>query len=428
MSLFHLRRYMPKTLMGRSILILMIPIVVIQLVVGFIFFDRLFRDVTLLKTGEVARQLEFALQSSDPDALVKLGFEVETVTDFTGSGDSIAALDFTGQNVIEKLRTQFSNVAFVDLTTDDHLVQLGMNFDGQFIKVSFDRARASARNPHQLLVAMTIASLIMSVLAVLFLRNQVKPIRLLAKSAEAFGKGRNIPFRARGAAEVRLAAHAFRAMKERIEQQIQQRTLMLSGVSHDLRTPLTRMKLSLSMLEDNEEIEHLRKDVIQMEGIMEEFLAFARGDSAERRQQVDVAALAQTLVENNKRAGKTIVLNASDSPIYLTCRKLAMTRALDNLLSNAAQHGDQVSLTIHNTEKDVKFSIEDNGPGINPKDRETAMRPFERLDSARNQNQASGSGLGLAIVADIARSHGGNLALSDSKTLHGLCATITIPK
>jgi len=265
----------------------------------------------------------------------------------------------------------------------------------------------------------------------LFLNNQIKPIRRLSDAAEAFGRGWAIPFNPRGAREVRSAGHSFLAMRARIIRQIEQRTMMLSGVSHDLRTPLTRMKLSLGLIAPSEEVEHLKRDVDEMEAMLTEFLEFARGDSEEKTETVGVKALTKQIVRNFKRAGHDIKLSfIMETPLddTLKCRKQAVQRAIENLLGNAVRYGKNAHLTVTIEPDTVVFMIEDDGPGI-PKDkRDAAVEPFTRLDVARNQDKGVGSGLGLAIATDVARSHGGNLALLQSDDLGGLKAVLSLPR
>lgn len=431
MNQFHIKRYLPKSLLGRSILILIIPIITIQLLVGFLFYDRIFRDITIQKTNELSRQLKYVLESSNPLDAESLEFTIQKLNNGYENHDQWNYLDFTGRQVTQQLHKNFDTILFINLKTTNNTVEFGLKAEDGNIMVIFSRYRVSVRNPHQLLVIMTIVSVLLTIIAFLFLRNQVKPLRRLAQSAEAFGKGKNIPFHTRGSSEVRLVAHAFQAMKIRIEQHINQRTLILSGVSHDLRTPLTRMKLSLEMLENNDEITHLRQDVLQMENIINEFLAFTRGDGEETHQIIDLKKFSQSLQIDNSRAGldvETKLLSELKNDFNLNCYKTALTRALNNLLSNAARYGDKVRLTIEIKKKVVNFLVEDDGVGISEKKRNVALLPFERLDAARNQNNAGGSGLGLAIASDIARRHGGSLTLEQSSDLGGLCAIITIPK
>jgi two-component system osmolarity sensor histidine kinase EnvZ len=275
------------------------------------------------------------------------------------------------------------------------------------------------------------ASLLFVTIAVIFLRNQVRPIRELAAAAEAFGKGRPVKFHPAGADEVRRAGAAFLDMRRRIERQIESRTLMLSGVSHDMRTPLTRMKLALAMMEDAPEADELRQDVADMERMLDAFLAFARDEAGEEAVPADAAALAEQLVAAARRRGGVVELRlALDPPDdrIVTFRPGAVERAVQNLLDNACAYGERVALTLRAGPAFVEFEVEDDGPGIAPQDRETAVKPFTRLDSARNQDRGGGVGLGLSIAADVARTHGGALILGDSARLGGLSARLRLPR
>jgi two-component system osmolarity sensor histidine kinase EnvZ len=268
-------------------------------------------------------------------------------------------------------------------------------------------------------------------ISIVFLNNQIKPIKRLSDAAEAFGRGWAIPFSPRGAREVRSAGHSFLAMRARIIRQIEQRTLMLSGVSHDLRTPLTRMKLSLGLIDPSEEVEDLKRDVDEMEAMLTEFLEFARGDSEEPTETVGVKALTKRIVRNFKRAGHTVELVftgevATDDTFK--CREQSMQRAIENLLGNAVRYGKVVRLSVDLQDARIEFSVEDDGPGIPTEKREAALEPFSRLDSSRNQNDNEGSGLGLAIATDVARSHGGHLKLFQSADLGGLKVVISLPR
>lgn len=432
MPYLRARNFFPRSLFGRSILILIVPIIVIQLVVGFIFLDRLFGDVTRTKTAEIAREITYilGLGPEQTAALAALEIEIrEQSPEFTQ--DSKLFYDISGGHITAKLRDAFDQVDYVVLDAVEDWVLLGLTTDQGPIEIRYARSRSSAPNPHQLLVAMTLASLIMTAIALIFLRNQIKPIRLLAFAAEAFGKGRNVSFSPRGASEVRVAGHAFRAMKERIERHIEQRTLILSGVSHDLRTPLTRLKLGLSMLEPRDEAQPLEQDVDEMEAILDEFLDFARGDSGEDPEPVDILQFSKDLIDDHARAGQKIelVLDGQTNPApFITVRKTALGRALGNLLGNASRFGKTIRMSVDVQTKSVVFCIEDDGPGIPEDQRDEALKPFSRLDPARNQNKGSGTGLGLSITSDIAKSHGGQLTLSESKNLGGLSAELRLPR
>jgi two-component system osmolarity sensor histidine kinase EnvZ len=340
-------------------------------------------------------------------------------------------LDLTGTVVVETLHDAIRRPMWIDLASSSRTAVIAIDIAPGVLETEVPRSRLAASNPHQLLVYMILAAVLFSAVAVAFLRNQIRPIRQLAEASDAFGKGRNLPFRPGGAEEVRRAGTAFLAMRARLERQIEQRTQMLSGVSHDLRTPLTRMKLTLALMEDGEDIEGLARDVEQMERMINEFLAFARGIAAEEPAPADPFRLAEDIAEDARRAGATIELVAEndtpDDPM-VAMRTSAVTRALDNLVGNATRHGDRMRLTTRLGPRLLSFIVEDDGPGIPEEERSLAMQPFTRLDAARNQDAGANAGLGLTIAMDIARSHGGGLDLADSADLGGLKATLRLPR
>jgi two-component system osmolarity sensor histidine kinase EnvZ len=268
-------------------------------------------------------------------------------------------------------------------------------------------------------------SLELLTVAILFLRNQIRPILRLADAAEAFGKGRDLPnYRPRGASEVRRAAIAFMEMKMRIERAIEQRTAMLAGVSHDLRTILTRFKLELALLGEGPEIDAMRKDVDEMGKMLEAYLAFARGDMGEQAIPTDMAVFLDELKTDAERTGHKASVEFSGHPIVMV-KSAAFKRCLANLVSNAARHAPAIAIKGNRDHRWLTVTVDDNGPGIPPDMREEVFKPFLRLDNARNQNEG-GSGLGLAIARDIARSHGGDIMLGDSP-MGGLRATVRVP-
>ncbi len=275
---------------------------------------------------------------------------------------------------------------------------------------------------------MVFFGLFMTWVAYIFLRNQLKPIRRLALASEAFGKGQVVEYHPSGATEVRSAGRAFLDMRGRIEAMIEQRTLMLSGVSHDLRTPLTRMKLGLSMLEQDGDVAALLRDVEEMEALLATFLDFARGEALDDPVLTDPVALAGRIVGDAKRIGGRVALAAPDRAVPVLLRPQAVRRCLSNLLSNALRYGSTARLTVVLTERAIRFTVEDDGPGIPPERRAEALMPFARLDAARNQDKGSGVGLGLAIARDIAQRHGGSLSLRDSADLGGLRVDLVLPR
>jgi two-component system osmolarity sensor histidine kinase EnvZ len=275
---------------------------------------------------------------------------------------------------------------------------------------------------------MVTAGMIMAAVALIFLRNQLRPIRRLARAAEAFGRGRTEEYRPTGATEVRSAGTAFLDMRARIERHIEQRTMMLSGVSHDLRTPLTRFRLGLSMIEKQVDTSDLKRDVADMDRLLDAFLAFARDDALDEPVEVDPVEFVRGIVAKFADAGMAVSLGATVGDGLAMLRPSAIERVLDNLIGNGLRYGTKVVVSVAVTQKSVKISVEDDGPGIPEELRAEATKPFVRLDVARNQDSGSGVGLGLAIAHDIARRHGGMLRLGQSDDLGGLQADIVLPR
>lgn len=430
---------LPRGLYGRAALILIVPIVTIQLVVSVTFIQRHFERVTEQLTGGVAAELQLlldlaeaagSLDAARAEVLRAAGpLEVEVALpagDAAPVADRTELVDLSGRVVIRTLRAALPGLASVDLVEGDGKVRLHLPTRWGEMAVVVNRARMSATNPHQLLVLMIVTSILMTIIAYLFLSNQLRPIERLAGAAEAFGKGQVIPYSPRGATEVRAAGRAFLDMRARIERQIEQRTLMLSGVSHDLRTPLTRMRLGLSLLPEDEETRALLSDVAEMERLVDEFLSFARGDATEAVEAVDPLALVRHVVENAARMGKQVEMRAPEAVGQVMLRPQAVTRALENLVNNALRYGSRAVVTVAMGERWLRLVVEDDGPGIPAARRAEAVQPFSRLDAARDPNRGGGVGLGLSIAADIARSHGGELRLGESASLGGLRAEVLL--
>jgi two-component system osmolarity sensor histidine kinase EnvZ len=416
-----------------------VPIVAIQLVVSLAFIQRHFEGVTRQMTQSLVIQVMFVLDEADrggsPEKAGARALGVARALDMTlelpalwpDLTDRRRAYDLSGRVVIETLRQGLPDLRSVDLLSDSGDVRMLLQTDAGPMSLSVSRRRVSASNPHQLLVWMILTSVLMTVIAYAFLRNQLRPIKRLADAAEAFGKGRSVAYRPRGALEVRAAGAAFLDMRSRIERQMEQRTLMLSGVSHDLRTPMTRLKLSLSLMPQDDEVRAALRDVADMERLVDEFLAFARGDAMETAEKTDPVALVARVVDNARRSAGSISLK-SDGGGTALMRPDAVMRAVENLIGNALRFGTRCEVSVTVTERSIRICVEDDGPGIPRERREEAMRPFTRLDEARNPNRGGGVGLGLSIAADVARSHGGTLTLSDSARLGGLKAEIILAR
>ncbi|WP_296419822.1 ATP-binding protein [Pseudooctadecabacter sp.] len=441
MSFGWLKRYMPRSLYGRAALILILPVITLQLAISVVFIQRHFEGVTEQMTRTMVLDLRLLLDAVNA---------ADTVEDAQAAGDAIATplqlkmtlpdgpvpqagmrrwYDFSGIVVDRTLKTGIAEIGPVMLP-EDSLAVLWFDTVHGPMSVEFRRSRVSASNPHQLLVWMVVLGGFMTLIAYSFLRNQLRPIKRLAAAAAEYGRGRVVPYHPSGANEVRSAGHAFLDMRNRIERQTQTRTMMLSGVSHDLRTPLTRLRLGLGMLE-GDDVAPLIRDVDDMQHLLDAFLDFARGDAEGDAEPVDPVALARTVLVDAKRMGQSvemgeIITDGADPSVML--RPLAIRRAIENLIGNALRYGGEARLSVTLSPKALVFGVEDDGPGIPADQREEAVRPFSRLDPARNQDRGSGVGLGLAIVSDIARVHGGSLRLGDSDDLGGLKAEIVLAR
>ena len=428
---------LPRGLYGRAALILTLPVVFLQLLVSVIFIQRDLEDITTQMTLTMVRELqlitdEIAQTGSPAEAedrlepfLAPLNMTLRFLSDEQGiPSDHLRWNEMTGYVVRARIRQNFPQFLSLQLPTNKQAIVV---FESRFgpTEVSFSRRRVSPATPHQLIVTLVLSGFLVIGVSTVYMRNQLRPIKRLAEAAEAFGRGQMIAYKPRGATEVRAAGSAFVSMRARIERQIEQRTLMLSGVSHDLRTPLTRLKLALSLSEDEDAADMLR-DVKEMEDLVDSFLDFSRGVATADSEACDVQTLLDDLVQRWQRQGKQVSLAEPEGNREVLLRKIAVQRGVNNLIANAVRYGTRAKVSVTIMQKSLRIRVEDNGPGIPEEMRGDALRPFVRLDPARNQDKGSGVGLGLAIVADIARAHGGSLRLGISEELGGLCADIVI--
>ena len=424
---------MPKRLYWRAAFILLFPVIFLQLIVSVVIIKRHFEGVTEQMTGTVASQIKLiasTVEAAEIDAAIGLSEALDMKLLAIESDSSIGLnskrfYDVSGIVVIRELY-KLKWVQNVDLLDDDY-VTVTLRLADTIFQLQFDRARVSASNPHQLIVNMVVFGAFFSLIAFMYLRNQLRPITRLAAAAEAFGRGQTVPYTASGAIEVKAAGNAFLEMRNRIERHIEQRTMILSGVSHDLRTPLTRLKLGISLL-DSDDKEPLERDLEEMGLMLDEFLTFAKAQDNEKSnfELLTVSSILDSLRTDYQRSNaKLHVANNITAGSYLM-RPSLIRRALDNIIGNALRYGTLANLKVTIDNEHINFIVEDDGPGIPAEMRPEALKPFSRLDPARNQDKGMGVGLGLPIASDIAQAHGGSLTLLKSDKYGGLRAEFKI--
>jgi len=432
------KQSLPATLYGRTFLIIVLPVALMQLAVAWIFFDAHWRTVTMQLSDGLAGDVAWALESYEDDPSpaglartagraersmsLSIAFQPGRTLPETRRRNALATVD---SSLRQALAARIDAPFWFDTTRYPAHVDIRVQVQGGVLRVLAPRERAVATQGLIFLGWMAAATLILTGVSLIFIRNQVRAIERLAQAAEDFGRGRDAPaFKPHGAREVRQAARAFLAMKARIQRHIEQRTALLASVSHDLRTPLTRLRLELALAEPGPSTQAMKQDLSEMEHMIDEYLAFARGEGGEQAVDLDLVTLAAEAAEGARRGGARVEVSAPPSAPYRG-RQGALKRALANLVGNAAAHGDRVRIEVSCGPSGVVIRVDDDGPGIPPERREEAFRAFNRLDESRNQN-AKGVGLGLAIARDAARSHGGEIRLEDSP-LGGLRAVLTLP-
>jgi two-component system, OmpR family, osmolarity sensor histidine kinase EnvZ len=435
-----LKRLLPHRLFGRSLMIIVIPMLLLQAVVTIVFFDRHYRITTATMTRGVVNDIAYLvmLENAQP-----LGSERDRQREIAagifgyraefGAGEQLSRtvkepVSVLERQLAENMGTLIAGGISFDTESLPDFVDLRMQLKDGVLRLLVPRARVTASSADIFVIWMIGASLVLMAIAVLFLRNQIKPIERLALVAEAFGKGRDVPdFKPSGAAEVRRAASAFLLMRERIDRYVQQRTEMLAGISHDLKTPLTRIRLQLAMMREDADTDAIKADLAEMEHMLNEYLDFARGEGGEASILEDLTQLAAEAAADCARADHAqsrIALSGAES-LLVRVRRNALKRCLVNLIGNALKYGKRVEVRVARKGRMAEISIDDDGPGIPEGRREEAFRPFHRLDEGRNL-QSGGVGLGLAIARDIARNHGGDVRL-ESSTLGGLRALVLLP-
>lgn len=427
---------LPKRLFARSLLIIVLPVLILQLVITVVFLDRHWELTTRRLATATARDIgaivDLYRAPGDPaarDARLqsvarRLDLKIAVLPGNQLEDDQLSSFDLLRTALTEEINHQLGAPVSI-AGINDWAVDVRVYIDDETFDFEVQRDNAYASNWHIFLVWMASTSIVLIIIAVLFLRNQIRPIERLADSMERFGKGQPVAnFRASGAREVRRATISFFEMRRRIERQVEQRTAMLAGVSHDLRTILTRFRLELALFGNDPDAEAMHRDVGEMEAMLEAYIAFARDDFDEASEVVDVERIIGEAARSAGRSGVEIAWTFTGEPL-VPVRPGGFRRAIDNLLGNAVRYGRRAVITAAHDGTCLTVTVDDDGPGIPEESREDVFRPFFRLDSARNQDH-SGSGLGLAIVRDIARAHGGNVRLASSP-LGGCRATLRIP-
>jgi two-component system, OmpR family, osmolarity sensor histidine kinase EnvZ len=433
-----LSRFTPRGLFARSLLIIVLPIAVMQIVLTYLFFDihwgQVSRRLSEAAAGDIAHITRLYLADPGPATLAEvktmaeedLRLSVDLRADATLPVNvrraTIPAIDRTLRRALEG---SVSEPFWFDTTRYPDYVEIQVEVPGGVLRYLAYRDRVFASTGAIFLMWVIGTTILLVIVSVLFIRNQVRPMERLADAAEAFGRGESVGLKPAGSREVREAAVAFLHMRNRIQRHIEQRTNLLAGVSHDLRTPLTRLKLQLAMMPASVDRDEARADIIEMERMLDEYLAFARGQWAEETEPLDLVALIREAADNSAAVGHPVTCENLPDTLTMIGRPDGLRRALANLIGNAAGFASVIEVGLVRDGETVFVHVDDNGPGIAPEDREEALKPFTRLDPSRNQNR-KGVGLGLALTRDAARAHGGDLLLSGAP-LGGLRATLRLP-
>ena len=433
-----IKKILPKSLLGRTLLIIVTPLVLLQLVSATVFYEshwtKVSRSMARSLAGDISALIELLHQDHSPQGITAIRelaannmglvvtLEKNKILANVPEKKSVSIVD---KMFVRSLKNSVQRPFKIDnKSLDNHLIVSIQLQEGVF-EVILNRKRLFSSTTYIFVLWMVGTSMILFGVATIFMRNQVKPIRRLAAAADELGKGRDAPkLKPEGAREIRQAAAAFIAMRDRIQRQITQRTDMLAGVSHDLRTPLTRMKLQLEMVKDSSDTAALKDDVAEMEHMVEGYLAFARGEGFETPKPTNIAHILGDVVVSAKRRGAEVDLH-TEGQFVVRVRQNAFKRCINNLLDNADRHATHVSIRTGKRGDAIEITVDDDGPGIPEHLRDEVFKPFFRLDESRNP-ETGGVGLGLTIARDIIRGHGGDIILSDSPS-GGLRARLTLP-
>ena len=431
-----IKSILPKTLYGRSLMIIIMPLILLQIVSAWIFYDRHWDTVTWRLAAGVAGDIANAIEQirRDPEQRDEILNSVQRNMELNmvlypneilpNQPHAIEGLLDT--LLAEAIEERVNRPYVIDSSSFRERMIIHVQLRDSVLTVAVPGSRLFSSSTYIFILWMVGTSLVLFAVASIFMRNQIRPIRRLARAVESFGKGREPErdYKPEGATEVRQAATAFNMMAQRIQRQIRQRTDMLSGVSHDLRTPLTRMKLQIAMLGETPETQELSANVSEMEKMIQDYLTFARGEGGEKSVEHDVGELVEELARQWQAGGVALDCH-SEGRIVTWLKPNAFRRCVDNLIANASRYGTQIWVHVGKRGSMIEILVDDNGPGIPEEEREDAFRPFYRLDRSRNPS-TGGTGLGLSISRDVARTHGGDILLEDSPH-GGLRARVRLP-
>ncbi|WP_440675907.1 ATP-binding protein [Candidatus Pelagibacter sp. HIMB1593] len=431
----YLKKVLPKRLFYRALLIVAVPVITIQLIITIVFFDSLWiktnKGMTRTLVNEISAFVE-AYQNEENDKQevtnlfsLFLDLNIELVVDEKLSDQNkerwFSPIDRT---LRRELKSKFSPEIFWFNTTNyKELVDLRIKYEDGYFKFLVPKDRVTSTSARIFALWITVPAIIMVIISLIFLKNQTRPITNLARAAERFGKGEDIEeFKPSGALEIRQAGHEFDKMRKRIERHLNQRTEMLSGISHDLRTPLTRMKLQLAFLKDKDAVDKLTDDINEMEKMLNEYLQFTSSSYVEKDEMFNLSELIEEIIKkyNNKNISHNLIPR-----IYINGRKNLINRSLNNLIDNGLKYANKVEISLTKKNTNLFIIIDDDGPGIPKKEHENVFKPFYKMDKGRNDSKSS-VGLGMSIASDIIKSHGGNIMLEKSK-FNGLRVKIFLP-
>ena len=430
-----LKKILPKRLFYRALLIVAVPVLVLQLIITFVFFDSLWIKTNKGMTRALINEISTFVKVFDNDEIIKdelkntfslfLDLDIELVNkqsfDNQYSERWFSPIDRT---LRRELKSNFNLGEFWFNTTNyKELIDIRIKYEDGYFKFLVPKDRVSSSSARIFALWITVPAIIMVMISLIFLKNQTRPITNLARAAERFGKGEELEeFRPSGAMEIRQAGHEFEMMRKRILRHLNQRNEMLSGISHDLRTPLTRMKLQIAFIEDKDLANKLAEDINEMEKMLNEYLQFTSSSYIEKNEMFNLSELIDQVV--NKYNNKNIE-NDLTPRVYINGRKNLINRCLNNIIDNALKYGGKVKIKLHKKNTNLFITIDDDGPGIPNKEHENVFKPFYKIDKGRADSKSS-VGLGLSIASDIIRSHGGSITLDKSK-MNGLSVKIFLP-